>query len=58
MGRQRPHRTLNHITPARLVAAARLVRAGKNFDLGLALGADGIQIGIAGRKKTPCTQCR
>ena len=41
--------TLNHITPERLVAAARLVRTGKLFDLGLPLGADGIQIGLVGR---------
>jgi kynurenine formamidase len=41
--------TLNHITPERLVAAARLVRTGKLFDLGLPLGSDGIQIGLLNR---------
>ncbi len=37
--------TTNLITPERLVAAARLVRQGKSFDLGIPLGADGPQPG-------------
>lgn len=35
--------TLNHITPERLVAAARTVKTGKLFDLGLSVGIKGIQ---------------
>lgn len=41
--------TLNHITPERLVAAGKLIRTGKLFDLGLPVGADGLQIGLGGR---------
>jgi len=37
--------TLNHITPERLAAAARLVKRGVTFDLGIPLGADGPQAG-------------
>jgi kynurenine formamidase len=35
--------TLNHITPERLIAAAALVKKGKILDMGLAVGAMGIQ---------------
>ena len=35
--------TLNHITPADLVAAAGLIRTGKVFDLGIPFGSDGPQ---------------
>ena len=35
--------TLNHITPADLVAAAALIRTGKVFDLGIPFGSDGPQ---------------
>lgn len=35
--------TLNHITPERLVTAARAVRTGKLFDLGLNVASAGIQ---------------
>nr|WP_047165649.1 cyclase family protein [Sphingomonas sp. Y57] len=35
--------TLNHITPERLVAATRLARTGKLFDLGLVVQSRGIQ---------------
>ena len=35
--------TLNHITPADLVAAAGLIKTGKVFDLGIPFGADGPQ---------------
>ena len=37
--------TLNHITPERLVAAARLVREGKIFDLGIPFDENGPQPG-------------
>ncbi|MGC2168241.1 MAG: cyclase family protein [Acidimicrobiales bacterium] len=35
--------TVNHITPERLVAAAKLVRTGQIFDLGIPLDSDGPQ---------------
>lgn len=35
--------TLNHLTPDRLAAAARLVKTGKLIDLGLSVGPQGIQ---------------
>jgi kynurenine formamidase len=35
--------TLNHITPERVAAAARLARVGKIFDLGLTISSKGIQ---------------
>ncbi|HVO46810.1 MAG TPA: cyclase family protein [Steroidobacteraceae bacterium] len=41
--------TTNFITPERLVAAARLIRTGKVFDLGIPFGADGPQSGAGGR---------
>ena len=41
--------TLNFITPERIVAAARLVRTGKSFELSIPVGADGPQTGLGGR---------
>lgn len=41
--------TLNHLTPARVAAAAAAVREGRIIDLGLAVGATGIQTGMGGR---------
>jgi len=41
--------TTNLITPDRIVAAARLIRTGKVFDLGIPFGADGPQSGAGGR---------
>ncbi|OJW27939.1 MAG: cyclase [Rhodospirillales bacterium 69-11] len=35
--------TLNHITPERVAAAARLVKTGKILNMGLSVGANGIQ---------------
>lgn len=37
--------TVNHITPERLVAAAKLIKAGKVFDLGIPFDGDGPQPG-------------
>lgn len=39
--------TLNFITPERLIAAAKLVRTGKLFDLGIPISAQGPQMGGA-----------
>ena len=41
--------TTNFITPERLIEAARLVRTGKVFDLGIPFGSDGPQSGAGGR---------
>jgi len=41
--------TLNHLTPDRVVAAAREVRTGEVIPLGLPVKADGIQVGLGGR---------
>jgi len=41
--------TTNLITPDRIVAAARLIRTGKVFDLGIPFGSDGPQSGAGGR---------
>lgn len=41
--------TTNFITPAQIVAAARLIRTGKVFDLGIPFGSDGPQSGAGGR---------
>ena len=41
--------TLNHLTPARVAAAAQSVREGRIVNLGLPIGANGIQIGLGGR---------
>jgi kynurenine formamidase len=41
--------TTNFITAERLVEAARLVRTGKIFDLGIPFGSDGPQSGAGGR---------
>ncbi len=48
-GKEDERGTTNFITQERLVAAARLVRAGKVFDLGIPFGADGPQSGAGGR---------
>jgi len=41
--------TTNFITPERVVAAGRLIRTGKIFDLGIPFGSDGPQSGVGGR---------
>jgi kynurenine formamidase len=41
--------TLNHITPEKVVAAARLVRQGKVFSLAIPFDANGPQSGFGGR---------
>lgn len=41
--------TTNLITPKRIVEAARLIRQGKVFDLGIPFGPDGPQSGAGGR---------
>lgn len=41
--------TLNHITPERLAAAGREIRTGQLLNLGLPIGAKGIQLPGAGR---------
>ena len=48
--------TLNHITPERLTAAARLVRTGKLFDLGLEVSSRGIQAGGGSRVNVHATR--
>src|SRR5258705_10928587 len=45
--------TLNHVTPADVVAAARLIRRGKVFALGIPLGASGPQRGLFGKRWNP-----
>ena len=45
--------TLNHVTPADVVAAAKLIRRGKIFALGIPLGASGPQRGLFGRRWNP-----
>lgn len=41
--------TLNHLTPDRVIAAAREIRTGQVIHLGLPVKADGIQVGLGGR---------
>ncbi|MCW1431712.1 cyclase family protein [Novosphingobium sp. JCM 18896] len=41
--------TLNHLTPARVAAAAQGVRSGRIIPLGLPLSNRGIQVGLGGR---------
>jgi kynurenine formamidase len=41
--------TLNHLTPARVAAAAQGVRSGRIVNLGLPLSGQGIQVGVGGR---------
>jgi kynurenine formamidase len=41
--------TVNFITPERIVEAAKLIKTGKVFDLGIPFGSDGPQPGIGGR---------
>src|ERR1700730_16937911 len=45
--------TLNHVTRADVVAAARLIRHGKIFALGIPLGASGPQRGLFGKRWNP-----
>src|SRR6516162_2938645 len=45
--------TLNYVTPADVVAAAKLIRRGKIFALGIPLGASGPQRGLFGRRWNP-----
>ena len=45
--------TLNHITPAEIVAAAKLIRRGKVFALGIPLGTSGPQRGLFGKRWNP-----
>jgi kynurenine formamidase len=45
--------TLNHVTPADVVAAAKLIRRGKVFALGIPLGASGPQRGLFGKRWNP-----
>ena len=45
--------TLNHITPAEIVAAAKLIRRGKVFALGIPLGNKGPQRGLFGKRWNP-----
>jgi kynurenine formamidase len=41
--------TLNHITSDSVVAAGKLIKRGKIFDLAIPLDRDGVQIGVGGR---------
>ena len=45
--------TLNHITPADVVAAAKLIKRGKVFALGIPLGQSGPQRGLFGKRWNP-----
>ncbi len=45
--------TLNHVTPNAIAAAAKLVRLGKVFGLGIPLGASGPQNGLYGGRWNP-----
>src|SRR5262245_66025296 len=45
--------TLNHVTPADVVSAAKLIRRGKVFALGMPLGASGPQRGLFGKRWNP-----
>ena len=45
--------TLNHITPADLVGAAKLIRKGKAFALGIPLDRSGPQTGLFGGRWNP-----
>jgi hypothetical protein len=44
-GREDERGTLNFITPERLIEAARLVKRGKVFDLGIPMDSSGPQLG-------------
>ena len=45
--------TLNHVTPADIVAASKLVKTGKVFALGMPLGQNGPQRGLFGKRWNP-----
>src|SRR5262249_16153298 len=45
--------TLNHVTPEDIVKAARLIRTGKVFALGIPLDSNGPQTGLFGRRVNP-----
>src|SRR5262247_4040298 len=45
--------TLNHITPAEIVAAGKLIKRGKSFALGIPLGNSGPQRGLFGKRWNP-----
>src|SRR3974377_1042634 len=45
--------TLNHVTPADIVAAAKLVKRGRAFALGIPLGPSGPQRGLFGKRWNP-----
>src|SRR4030095_5636494 len=45
--------TLNHVTPADIVAAAKLIKRGKAFALGIPLGQSGPQRGLFGKRWNP-----
>jgi hypothetical protein len=45
--------TLNHATPADVVAAAKLIKRGKSFALGIPLGQSGPQRGLFGKRWNP-----
>ena len=45
--------TLNHVTPADVVAAAKLIHRGKVFALGIPLGSSGPQRGLFGKRWNP-----
>src|SRR5499427_6296139 len=48
--------TLNHVTPADIVKAARLIRTGKVFALGIPLDSNGPQTGLFGGRFNPIHQ--
>ena len=48
--------TLNHVTPEDIVKAARLIRTGKVFALGIPLDANGPQNGLFGGRFNPIHQ--
>jgi kynurenine formamidase len=45
--------TLNYVTPADIIAAARLVKKGRVFGLGMPLGQSGPQRGLFGKRWNP-----
>src|SRR5262249_61872100 len=45
--------TLNHVTPQDVVAAAKLIKRGKAFALGIPLGQSGPQRGLFGKRWNP-----
>ena len=48
--------TLNHVTPEDIVKAARLIRTGKVFALGIPLDSNGPQTGLFGGRFNPIHQ--